>query len=101
MAVSIKPLADKVLIKPAEEEEKTAGGIVLPDTAKKKPQEGEVLALGPGKVLEDGKRAPMTVKVGDVVIYAKYGGTEITVVGQDLVILDEDQILAVKENKKK
>jgi len=93
----LRPLGDRVVVKPGPEEEVTRGGIVLPDTAKKKPQEGKVLAVGSGKLLDDGKRAPMSVKKGDVVIYAKYGGTEVTVDGEELVILEEDQILAVKE----
>ena len=78
------------------EEEKTPTGIVLPDTAKKKPQEGEVVAVGSGKLLENGQRAPVPVKVGDKVIYSKYGGTEVEVDGTEYVILDEDSILAVK-----
>ena len=96
MATMIRPLGDKVVVKVSEEEEKTAGGIILPDTARKKPQEGKVLAIGPGKLLDDGKLAPMNVKVGDIVIFAKYGGTEITVDDEELVILDEDSIYAVK-----
>ena len=94
--LNISPLGDRVVIRPGPEEEVSEGGIVLPDTAKKKPQEGEVLAVGPGKVLEDGKCAPMAIKVGDIVIYEKYGGTEITVGGEELVILTEDSILATK-----
>ena len=97
MATKIRPLGDKVLVKISEEEEKTAGGIILPDTAKKKPQEGKVVAVGAGKLLDDGKLAPMNVKVGDIVIFAKYGGTEITVDDEDYVILGEDDIYAVKE----
>ncbi len=93
----IKPLADKVVIEQVEEEEKSPGGIILPDTAKEKPQEGTVLAVGPGRVLEDGSRSEMAVKKGDRVIYAKYGGTEVTVDGKDLMILDQDSIYAVKE----
>lgn len=93
----LKPIADKVLVEPGPEEEVTEGGIVLPDTARKKPQEGKVLAVGPGKVLDDGKRVPPSVKKGDTVIYSKYGGTEITIKGKDYIILDEDSILAVKE----
>jgi len=93
----IKPLGDKVVVEPLESEEKSAGGIILPDTAKKKPQEGVVVAVGPGKVLEDGSRGEMAVKVGDKVIYAKYGGTEVTVEGKDLMILDQDSIYAIKE----
>lgn len=93
----IRPLSDKVVVEPLEEEDKSPGGIILPDTAKKKPQEGVVVAVGPGKVLDDGSRGEMAVKKGDKVIYAKYGGTEITVDGKDLVILDQDSIYAIKE----
>ena len=93
----LRPLGDRAVVKPGPEEEVTRGGILLPDTARKKPQEGKVVAVGSGKLLEDGKRAPMSVKKGDVVIYAKYGGTEVTVDGEELVILEEDQILAVKD----
>ena len=93
----IQPLFDKVVGEPSEAEEKSAGGIFLPDSAKKKPQEGKVVAVGAGRVLDDGKRAPMSVKKGQTVIYAKYGGTEVTVDGKDFVILDEDSIFAVKD----
>ena len=93
----LRPLRDRVVIKPSEQEEKTAGGIVLPDSAKKKPQEGEVLAVGPGKVSEDGKHLPMSIKVGDTVIYEKYGGTEITVDGEEYLIMGEEDVLAVIE----
>jgi len=93
----LKPLGDRVIVKPGPEEEVTKGGIVLPDSAKKKPQEGKVIAVGSGKMLENGTRAAMTVKKGDTVIYSKYGGTEVTVDGEEVVILEEDQILAVKE----
>ena len=96
MAANLQPMADRVLVKPIEKEEKTKSGIYLPDTAKEKPQEGEVLAVGPGKVSDDGKRIPMDLKVGDRVIYAKYGGTEIKVEGEDLMILRESDILAKK-----
>ena len=96
MAVKIQPLADRVLVKPIEREEVTKGGIVLPDTAKEKPQEGEVLAVGQGRLSEDGKRIPMDVKVGDIVIYARYGGTEIKVDDDKLMILRESDILAKK-----
>ena len=92
----IQPLGDKVAVKPGPEEEKTPTGIVLPDTAKKKPQEGEAIAVGSGKLLDNGQRAPMQVKVGDTVIYSKYGGTEVEVDGTEYVILDEDSILAIK-----
>ena len=93
----LRPLGDRVVIKPAPEEGVTTGGIVLPDPAKKKPQEGKVIAVGSGKLLENGTRAPISVKKGEVVIYAKYGGTEVTVNGEELVIMSEDEILAVKE----
>jgi chaperonin GroES len=96
MAAKLQPLADRVLVKPIEKEEKTKSGIYLPDTAKEKPQEGEVLAVGPGKMSDDGKRIPLDVKVGDTVIYAKYGGTEIKVDDEDLIILRESDILARK-----
>ena len=95
--MAIKPLGDKVVVKPTEEEEKSAGGIILPDTAKKKPQEGVVVAVGPGRVLDSGERAPMNVKKGQTVIFTKYGGTEVTIDGEDYVILDQDSIYAVKE----
>jgi chaperonin GroES len=97
----LRPLGDRIVVKPGKEEEVTRGGIVLPDTAKKKPREGEVVAAGPGKLLESGQRAPLEVSVGDVVIYSEYGGTEVTVDGQDYVILDEGSVLAVKADGKK
>jgi chaperonin GroES len=93
----LKPLGDRVLLRPSEEEERTAGGIVLPDSARKRPQEGKVLAVGAGRTLKDGKRAPLSVKVGETVVYSKYAGTEIKVDGEELVILDEDSMLAVRE----
>lgn len=96
MAAKLQPLADRVLVKPIEKEEKTKSGIYLPDTAKEKPQEGEVVAVGPGKVTDDGKRIPMDLKVGDKVIYAKYGGTEIKVDDEEMIILRESDILAKK-----
>jgi len=96
MAVKLQPLADRLVVKPIEREEITKGGIVLPDTVKEKPQEGEILAVGPGRLSDDGKRIAMDVKVGDIVIYAKYGGTEIRVEDEDLVILRESDILAKK-----
>jgi chaperonin GroES len=86
-----------VVIKPSEQAEKTAGGILLPDSAKKKPQEGEVVAVGSGKVLEDGTRTPMNVKVGDRVVYSKYAGTEVRVGDEEYLVLDEDSIYAIKE----
>ena len=96
MAAKLQPLADRVLVKPIEKEEKTKSGIYLPDTAKEKPQEGEVLAVGPGKVSDDGKRIVMDLKVGDIVIYAKYGGTEVKIDDEELIILRESDILAKK-----
>ncbi len=95
--MAIRPLGDKVVLKPSEGEDKSAGGIFLPDTAKKKPQEGKVIAVGSGRVQEDGTVRPLTVKVGDTVIYSKYGGTEVSFDGEDFVLLDEDQIYAVVE----
>ncbi|MDD4923907.1 MAG: co-chaperone GroES [Dehalococcoidales bacterium] len=96
MAIKLQPLADRVVVKPIEREEMTKGGIVLPDTAKERPMEGEVIAAGPGKMTDDGKRIAMDVKVGDIVVYAKYGGTELKIDGQDYMILTESQILAKK-----
>ena len=96
MADKLKPLADRVVVRPIEREEVTKAGIVLPDTAKEKPQEGEVIAVGPGRLSEDGKRIPMDVKVGDIVIYAKYGGAEIKIEDEELIILRESDILAKK-----
>ena len=96
MAVKLQPLADRLVVKPIEREEKTKSGIYIPDTAKDRPQEGEVIAAGPGRLSEDGKRIAMDVKVGDVVLYAKYGGTEIKVEGEEVIILRESDILAKK-----
>ena len=96
MAAKLQPLGDRILVKPMEKEEKTKSGIYIPDTAKEKPQEGEVVAVGPGKMTDDGKRIPMDLKVGDRVIYAKYGGTEIKVDDEELMILRESDILAKK-----
>ena len=101
MAVKLQPLADRVIVKPIEKEEVTKGGIVLPDTAREKPQEGKVLAVGPGRLSEDGKRLAMVVAVDDVVVYTKYGGTEIKIDGDELVILRESDILAKKAKKGK
>ena len=96
MAIKLQPLADRLVVKPIEREEVTKGGIVLPDTVKEKPQEGKVVAVGPGRLSDDGKRIAMDVKVGDRVIYAKYGGTEIKIEDEELVILRESDILAKK-----
>ncbi|KAA0228009.1 MAG: 10 kDa chaperonin [Fimbriimonadales bacterium] len=93
--MKLKPLGDKVVIQVLDEEDKTAGGIYLPDTAKKKPQQGKVVAIGDGRILDDGTRAKMNVSVGDKVIFSKYGGNEVEIDGQEYTILDEDQIYAV------
>ena len=94
MARKIQPLADRVVVKPAEAKEEMRGGIILPDTAKEKPQEGEIVAVGPGRVTDEGKRVAMDLKVGDKVIYSKYGGTEIKDGKDDMLILRESDILA-------
>jgi chaperonin GroES len=96
MATKLQPMADRVVITPLPKEEVTKGGIVLPDTAKEKPIEGKVIAVGPGGMSDDGKRIPMDVKVGDIVLYAKYAGTEIKEDGEELIILRESDILAKK-----
>jgi len=93
--MDLKPLADRVVIKPKAREETTRSGIVLPDTAKEKPQEGTIIAAGPGRVLEDGTRVPLDVKVGDSVLYAKYAGTEYKVDAEEHLILRESDILAI------
>ena len=93
--MNIKPLEDRVLLKPTEAEEKTSGGIIIPDNAKEKPQKGEVVAVGPGKVSDKGEKIAMTLKKGDVVLYGKYSGTEISVDGSDYLILRESDVLAV------
>ena len=94
MGVSLQPLEDRIVVKPSEGEEMTASGLVIPDTAKEKPQEGEVLAVGPGR-FEDGNRVPLDVKVGDKVIYSKYGGTEVKYGGDDLLVLSARDVLAI------
>jgi chaperonin GroES len=96
MAEKLQPLADRIVVKPVKKEEMTKGGILIPDTAKEKPQEGEVVAVGPGKITDDGKRIPMDLKVGDQVIYAKYGGSEIKIDDIEMIILRESDILAKK-----
>jgi chaperonin GroES len=93
--MNLTPLADRVIIKPSEAEEKTKGGIILPDTAKEKPIEGTIVAAGPGKVTDDGKTVKMSVKVGDKVLYGKYSGTEITVEGEEYLIMRESDIFAI------
>jgi chaperonin GroES len=97
--MAVKPLDDRVLVKQNEAEEKTAGGIVLPDTAKEKPQRGTVIAVGPGKLLDSGKRGEMGLKKGDEVFYGKYTGTEIKIDGDEYVILRETDVLAIIEKK--
>lgn len=99
MAINLKPLGSRVVIEPLEQEEVTAGGIVLPETAKEKPQKGVVLSVGPGDRDEDGKRIPMDVKEGDTVLFAKYAGTEIKVEGKKLLILRESDLLAIVDAK--
>ena len=96
MAKNLKPLGDRVVVKQEPSEEKTISGIVLPDTAKEKPQVGTVIAVGPGRVLDNGQRVPLEVKIGDKVIYAKYGGTEVKLDSEEYIILQERDILAVK-----
>jgi chaperonin GroES len=91
---NLEPLEDRVVVKPGEEEETTVSGIVIPDTAKEKPQEGEVVAVGPGR-FEDGKRIPMDVKAGDRVLYSKYGGTEVKVGGEEYLVLSARDLLAI------
>ncbi|UCH12499.1 MAG: co-chaperone GroES [Candidatus Omnitrophota bacterium] len=93
----IKPLGDRILIKPLKAEEKTKGGIILPDTAKEKPQEGKIVAVGKGKTLESGKVEPLEVKVGNKVLYGKYSGTEIKIEGEEHLIVKEEDVLAIIE----
>lgn len=93
--MKLQPLHDRIIVEAAPQEEKSAGGILLPDTAKEKPVKGTVLAVGPGKTLDNGKLAPMEVKVGDNVLYGKYSGTEVTVGGEEYVILRQDDVLAI------
>ena len=99
MSFNLKPLGSRVVVEPLEQEEVTAGGIVLPETAKEKPQKGVVLSVGPGDRDEDGDRIAMDVKVGDTVLYAKYGGTEIKMDGKKMLILRESDLLAIVEPK--
>ena len=95
--MNLKPLADRLVVEPIEQDEVTAGGIILPETAKEKPQQGKVIAAGPGRIDEDGERIPMEVSVGDKVLYAKYSGTEIKLDGKKVLILRESDILAIVE----
>ena len=96
MALKLQPLADRLVVKPTQKEEMTKGGIYLPDTAKEKPQEGEVVAIGPGRMTDEGKRIAMDLKVGDKVIYSKNGGSEIKIDDVEMIILRESDILAKK-----
>lgn len=100
MAKSLQPLGDRVVVKPLDREEVTKSGIVLPETAKEKPQEGEVLAVGPGRVLDDGKRLKLDLKKGDRVLYAKYAGTEFKLEDDELLVLSERDVLAILEGGK-
>ena len=93
--LSIKPLADRVLVKPSKAEEKTASGIIIPDTAKEKPMQGEIVAVGKGRVAEDGKVSPLELKVGDKVLYGKYSGTEVTFDGEEYLIMRESDVYAI------
>lgn len=93
--MSIQPLEDRIVVRPAEAEERTASGLVIPDSAKEKPQQGEVIAVGPGRFGDDNERVPMDIGVGDTVVYSKYGGTEITVDGEDVLILSARDVLAI------
>lgn len=96
--MKLKPIGDKIIVEPEKEEEKTKSGIVLPDTAKEKPQKGKVIAVGPGKILDNGQRSPMEIKEGEIVIYSKYAGTEIKIDDKEYLILSDRDILAVLEN---
>ena len=98
--MKIKPLHDRVVVRRLEQEEKTAGGIIIPDTAKEKPQQGEVLAVGSGARDDNGKTVPLDVKVGDVVLFAKWGGTEVKIDGEDLLVMKESDIIAIIEDAK-
>jgi chaperonin GroES len=95
MSMNLKPLADRVIVRAHEAEDKTAGGLYIPDTAKEKPQQGEVVAVGPGKMSDDGKTIAMEVKVGDKVLYGKYSGTEVKVAGEEYLIMRESDIFAI------
>ena len=97
--MKIRPLQDRVIVRRLEEEEKTKGGIIIPDTAKEKPQEGKVIAVGKGKITEDGKLIPLDVKTGDKILFGKYSGTEIKVEGEELLIMREEDILGIIEGK--
>jgi chaperonin GroES len=93
--MNVQPLEDRIVVRPADSETTTASGLVIPDTAKEKPQQGEVLAVGPGRTTDEGKTVAMAVKVGDTVLYSKYGGTEVSIKGEDLLILTGRDVLAI------
>ena len=97
--MNLKPLHDRIIVEPAAQEEKSAGGILLPDTAKEKPMRGKVIAVGPGKILDNGKLVKVEVKVGDTVLYGKYSGTEVTVGTDEYTILRQDDVLAIVEGE--
>ena len=99
MAVKLQPMGDRLVVKPIQSEEKTKSGIYLPDTAKEKPQEGKVIAVGPGRMNDEGKRIAPDVEVGDIIIYTKYGGSEIKIEGEEFIIMRESDILAKKSKK--
>jgi chaperonin GroES len=96
--MALRPLQDRLLVKRLEEKEQMQGGIIIPDTAKEKPQEAKVLAVGPGRVTDDGKLQPIEIKVGDTVVFGKYAGTEVKIDGDDLLIIREDDVLGVLES---
>ena len=96
--MALRPLQDRLLVKRLEEKEQVQGGIIIPDTAKEKPQQGKVLAVGPGRVMDDGKLQPLEIKVGDTVVFGKYAGTEVKIDGDDLLIIREDDVLGVLES---
>jgi chaperonin GroES len=101
MSITLKPLGDRVVVKPKAKDEMTSSGLVLPDTAREKPQEGSVLSVGPGRMLETGKRVEMDVKVGDAVLFAKYAGTEVKLEGDEYLVIRESDLLAVVTNANK
>ena len=101
MSITLKPLGDRVVVKPKPKDEMTASGLVLPDTSSEKPQEGAVLSVGPGRVLDTGKRVEMDVKVGDAVLFAKYAGTEVKLEGDEYLVIRESDLLAVVTNGNK
>ena len=99
MTEKLEPLGDRVIVRPIDTEEVSKGGIILPDTAKEKPQDGEIIAIGPGKIKDDGSRIPMEVKVGDKVMFAKYAGTEVKLNDEKLMIMSQSDIMAIKERR--